>query len=91
MIVALLGIGWDLVLLAQSFGRLIMATAESQRGQPAPVSVIANWTPFPRGHAILAASWRAAAGLIGMAAAYLERPASPASRAPQPVTEPQPK
>jgi hypothetical protein len=91
MMVALLGIGWDLVLLAQSFGRLIVATAESQRGQPAPVLMMPNWTVFPRGHAILAASWRFVAGLIGLVAAYLERPASPAGVGPQPAMEPQPK
>jgi hypothetical protein len=92
MLVALLGIGWDLVLLAQSFGRLIMAAAESQRGQPTPLmTTMPDWTAFPRAHAIIAVSWRAGAGLIGMVAAHLERPASPASRAPQPVTEPQPK
>jgi hypothetical protein len=92
MMVALLGIGWDLVLLAQSFGRLIMAAADAgQRGQPPPLMAMASWTAFPRAHAIIAASWRAGAGLIGLTAAYLERPASPASRVPQPATEPQPK
>ncbi len=91
MMVALLGIGWDLVLFAQSFGRLIMAAAESQRGQPVPVLTMPNWTAFQRGHAILAATWRFGAGLIGLAAAYLERPVSPASRGHQPVSEPQPK
>jgi len=90
MMIVLLGIGWDLVVLAQSFGRLIIATAENQRGQPAPVLTMINWTAFQRGHAIIAASWRTGAGLIGLAAAYLERPASPASRA-QPVTESRPK
>jgi hypothetical protein len=91
MMVALVGIGWDLVVFAQSFGRLVMATAEAQRGQPAPVMTLANWTAFQRGHGIVAASWRFGAGLIGMAAAYLERPPSPALRSPQPVTELQPK
>jgi hypothetical protein len=91
MMVALLGIGWDLVLFAQGFGRLIMAAAETQRGQPAPLLTMPDWTAFPRGHAIIAASWRFGAGVIGLAAAYLERPVSPATRAPQPVTEPQPK
>ena len=92
MMVALLGMGWDLVLFAQSFGRLIMAAADAgQHGQPVPVTAMTNWTAFPRAHAIVAASWRFGAGLIGLAAAYLERPASSAKRAPQPVTEPQPK
>jgi hypothetical protein len=91
MMVALLGIGWDLALFAQSFGRWIITTAENQRGQPAPVMTLANWTAFERGHAIIAASWRFGAGLIGLAAAYLERPASPARLGPQPVTEPPPK
>jgi hypothetical protein len=91
MMVALLGIGWDLIVFAQSFGRWIITTAENQSGQPAPVMTLANWTAFERGHAIIAASWRIGAGLIGLAAAYLERPASPARLGRQPVTEPQPK
>jgi hypothetical protein len=75
MIAALVGIGWDAFLFAQSFGHWIMATAEAgQRGQPAPLVPLANWTAFERRHGIFAASWRFAAGAIGLATAYFERP-----------------
>jgi hypothetical protein len=88
MMASLLGIGWDLVLFAQSFGHWILAAANAgQHGRPAPFVPVTNWTAFERGHGIFAASWRAGAGLIGLAAAYLERPTSRAGRPPQPVTE----
>jgi hypothetical protein len=75
MIAALIGIGWDAFLFAQSFGHWIMETAQAgQRGQPAPFVALTNWTAFERRHGIFAASWRFAAGAIGLAAAYWERP-----------------
>jgi hypothetical protein len=90
MTVALVGIGWDAVLFAQSFGHWIASVAEAgQRGRPAPFVPLTSWTAFQRGHGIIAASWRTAAGLIGLAGSYFERPRFLGSRPSQPVTEPQ--
>ena len=76
LLAALLGIGWDAVIFAQNFGHWIVSTAEAgQHGKPALFMPMTGWTSFDRRHGIFAASWRAAAGLIGLAAAYFERPA----------------
>jgi len=74
--IALLGIGWDLALFGRNFWYWIDAIQEaSQHGRPIPTSV-ELWTVFDRQHGLFAAGWRAAAGVIGLAAAYFERPRS---------------
>ena len=77
--IALLGIGWDLVGIGRHFGAWFnLAIAEAQRGAPAPIASF--WSLFDRSQAFIAAGWRAAAGVIGLAAALWQRQEHPANR-----------
>jgi hypothetical protein len=67
MIAALVCIGWDAVNLGRGFVTLV---TEASRG-PGPQML--NWKPMERGQAIFAVAWRAAAGAIGLVAAWVTR------------------
>jgi hypothetical protein len=73
MAIAILCMGWDAVALGRSFFLYMSAIfVEASRGKAAPPT-IANWIAFGHGPTVFAASWRAAAGVIGLAAAFIER------------------
>ncbi len=73
MVVAILFMGWDAIALGRSFvGYMGSVFEEARRGKAAPPTV-ANWIAFQHAPALFAASWRSAAGIIGLAAAWLER------------------
>ncbi len=80
MAVAIVCMGWDAVALGRSFvGYMGSVFEEARRGKAAPPTILA-WMGFQHGPAIFAATWRAAAGIIGLAAAYLERGSEGAQR-----------
>jgi hypothetical protein len=73
LVLALLGIGWDLVLFGQSFAQIFSAAVEAgQHGRPAPIPATSG-PAFDRVHGLIAAGWRIGASVIGFAVAYLER------------------
>ncbi len=72
MLIALVGMGWDLVVMVRHFGGYLSSVvAASQRGANPPM--IGFWSAFDRSHALIAAAWRSAAGALGLAAALWER------------------
>jgi hypothetical protein len=80
MAVAIVCMGWDAVALGRSFvGYMGSVFDDARRGKAAPPTVLA-WMGFQHAPAIFAASWRAAAGVIGLAAAFLERRAEGTKR-----------
>lgn len=73
MALALLCMGWDAFGLGRSFVTFMGTVFEqARRGKAAPPT-LAGWIAFQHTSAVFAASWRAAAGFIGLAAAFLER------------------
>ncbi len=79
--VALLGMGWDIVEFFRIFVHWFQAAVEAgQRGRPAPVEMFTQ-PMFSRNHAFLAAAWRIAGALIGLAIATFERKRATESRA----------
>lgn len=75
MVVSLLFMGWDAVSLARSFVHYMGAVMEQSRhGKSAPPSVL-GWIAFDHKPAMLAAAWRTVAGVAGLIAAWVERPA----------------
>jgi hypothetical protein len=72
MLIALVGMGWDLVVMVRHFGGYLSSVmAASQRGANPPM--IGFWSAFDRSHALIAAGWRSAAGALGLAVALWER------------------
>jgi hypothetical protein len=73
MMVAIVGIGWDVVMFAQSFGHWIGAVVDAgQHGRPAPVPVTPG-AAFDRTHGLISGGWRVAASIIGLVTAHFER------------------
>jgi hypothetical protein len=80
MLIALVGMGWDLVVMVRHFGGYLSSMmAAAQRGANPPV--IGFWSAFDRSHALIAAAWRLVVGALGLAAALWERQQS----SPKPV------
>ncbi len=72
ILIALVGMGWDLVVMVRHFGGYISSVVgASQRGAAPPL--ITFWSAFDRSHAFVAAAWRSVAGALGLAAALWER------------------
>lgn len=66
-------IGWDGFHLGTTFFEWMNGVAASaRRGDPAPPS-IQTWNAFTQSTALFAATWRIAAGVMGLAAGWLER------------------
>ena len=77
MIAAIVFMGWNAFGLARSFGAFLGAIGEAaRRGNSTTFSLI-SWKPFEPGAALFAATWRIAAGAVGLAAAWFERPREP--------------
>lgn len=75
MMVALVFMGWDAVGLARSFTHYMGSVMEQSRhGKSQPPSVAA-WIAFDSAPSLLAAGWRMVAGVAGLIAAWIERPA----------------
>jgi hypothetical protein len=73
MAVAIVCMGWDAYGLGRSFIIYMGSVFEqARRGKAAPPSMT-GWMAFQHAPAVFAASWRAAAGFIGLAAAFIER------------------
>lgn len=73
MMVAIVGIGWDVVMFAQSFGHWIGTIVDAgQHGRPAPVPVTPG-AAFDRAHGLISGGWRVAASIIGLVTAHFER------------------
>ncbi len=73
MAVAIVCMGWDAVAMGRSFADYMGSVFEdARRGKATPPTVVA-YMAFRHAPAIFAASWRAAAGIIGLAAAFFER------------------
>ena len=73
MILAILGLGWDAYHLGGSLFAWANGVVEAGKQKTTPPSMIA-WVGFTQPVAIFAATWRIAAGVAGLAAAWLERP-----------------
>jgi len=80
IMIGLLGTGWDLAEIGRHFGAWFASvTTAAQRGNPAPIAAFFSF--FDHTHALIAAGWRAVAGVVGLAAALWQRQKSAASRA----------
>lgn len=75
MIAAIFCAGWDAVGLARSLGSWMGAIMESARRNKGTMPPLLSMTGFQFGGVVFAASWRMVAGVIGLLAAWMERPA----------------
>jgi hypothetical protein len=87
MAFAILPISWDLILFMRNFVQMFTDAVDAgQHGRAAVIPEIA----FDRQHGLIAAGWRAAAGIIGIVTAYFERPRSSPTPAQTIIKEVQP-
>lgn len=75
MLAALLFMGHDAFQLVRSFGGYMGVMMEQSRHGRAVVPTFEGWAMFDRDGTILAVAWRAAIGVAGLIAAWMERPA----------------
>lgn len=73
MVVAIAFVGWDATSVVRGVGGWFTAVVEAgKRGLP-PVRIPVN--AFPHANVMFAAGWRMAIGVVGLIAAWMERPA----------------